>query len=361
MAAQDPVFIDNPAVKTREGHYVTLTVDVTNILKSWKESLFSYEWMLPDGTIKTQKELSETEGPKRAAVEQKLEKGETLERPVLGIGLLENVEIGAGRATFLTLAAHGAQHMSVHIPKSCEKEFAPFLPGAAPKKERKPRAKKSNDDRAGESGNVLFIILIAVMLIGALSFAVSQSSRTTSGNISNETQRLTAASMLEYSDSVRRAVAQLRTRGISQTSISFANPGAGTSNEIFNPAGAGLVYKAPDVAALTAANQWIFFATEQVSRMGTTCAAATCSELMIGVRGVKREICIMINDLLDVDNPTGEPPVVAAFTTAPAFAGTYSVPAHTIGATGALLAQQAACLFDTNGADYVFYQILIPR
>lgn len=120
-------FIDNPVIRGREGHYAEITVDCAKILKSWRASLFSYEWMLPDGRIKSAAELPEGERPRRAAVEEKLKKGAPLEKPVLGIGLLDNVEIGAGRATFLTLAAQGMKAMPVHVPKSNLSEFKSFL------------------------------------------------------------------------------------------------------------------------------------------------------------------------------------------------------------------------------------------
>jgi hypothetical protein len=128
MTALDKLtFIDNAAVAARPASYLTVTVDVAKILESWRESLFSYEWVLPDGRLKDQAELPALEQPKRAAVEDRLKRGEALEKPVLGIGLLENVEIGAGRAVFLTLAAHGAKKIPVHIPKTSEDEFSSFL------------------------------------------------------------------------------------------------------------------------------------------------------------------------------------------------------------------------------------------
>src|SRR5687767_4446270 len=111
-------FTDNAACKSRPDHYITVTVDVGKVLKSWQLSLFSYEWMLPDGRLKSREDLPAAEQPKRAAVEERISSRQPLERPVLGIGLMENIEIGAGRATFLTLAAHGAKTLSVHIPKS---------------------------------------------------------------------------------------------------------------------------------------------------------------------------------------------------------------------------------------------------
>lgn len=120
-------FIDNPVVASRRDHYVDVTVDTAKILKSWQSSLYSFEWMLPDGRIKTRDELPPAEQPKRDDIENRLKTGAKLEKPVLGIGLLENIEIGSGRALFLTLAAHGIKTVPVHIPKSNAEEFSIFL------------------------------------------------------------------------------------------------------------------------------------------------------------------------------------------------------------------------------------------
>lgn len=126
-ASNQPVFTDNPIAKNRPDHYLTVTVDTAKTLENWRISLFSYEWVLPDGRIKSLEELPEKEQPKRAAIEEQLSSNAPLEMPVLGIGLMENVEIGAGRAAFLTLAAHGIKTIPVHIPKSHEDEFQAFL------------------------------------------------------------------------------------------------------------------------------------------------------------------------------------------------------------------------------------------
>jgi hypothetical protein len=121
-----PKFIDNPVAKSRPGAYVDISVSVEKILKSWRISLFSFEWLRQDGQIKSPEELPEAERPKRTEVERRLIAGEALEKPVLGIGLLDNVEIGSGRAVFLTLAASGIETIPVHIPKSNEGEFKAF-------------------------------------------------------------------------------------------------------------------------------------------------------------------------------------------------------------------------------------------
>ena len=83
--------------------------------------------MHPDGRIKTLEELPEKEHAKRRDAEEKIEKQTDLEKPILGIGLMDNVEIGSGRALFLSLAAHGVKTIPVHIPKSNQDEFKNYL------------------------------------------------------------------------------------------------------------------------------------------------------------------------------------------------------------------------------------------
>lgn len=129
MAAQTDIkaqFKDNPVAAGRPGHYMEITVDTAKIMQSWRASLFSFEWLLPDGRIKTAGELSEAERPRREAVEDALRRNQPLDKPILGIGMMDNVEIGSGRAIFLTLVAHGAAALPVHIPRSNEADFKKF-------------------------------------------------------------------------------------------------------------------------------------------------------------------------------------------------------------------------------------------
>ncbi|MCB9983760.1 MAG: hypothetical protein H6861_08850 [Rhodospirillales bacterium] len=123
---KDIQFIDNKAAQTKPDYYMEITVDLARVLKSWKNSLYSFEWLNSDGKIKPLCDLSPPEQAKRQEVEDALKTARPLERPVLGIGLQDNVEIGSGRAIVLTLAANGWTHIPVHIPKSCESDFKPF-------------------------------------------------------------------------------------------------------------------------------------------------------------------------------------------------------------------------------------------
>ncbi len=123
----DPNLTDNKAALSRPDHYIRVDLLTKPVLKSWQSSLFSFEWMTPDGTIKSLADLPEKERVKRQQVEDAIRQGQALERPVLGIGMMDNIEIGSGRAVFLTLAAHGLERISVHIPKAHEDAFRGFL------------------------------------------------------------------------------------------------------------------------------------------------------------------------------------------------------------------------------------------
>jgi hypothetical protein len=119
-------FTENPLAAGEPGRYLSVHVRLPDIVKSWRGSLFSFEWLRPDGKIKSAAELKPAEREKRQAVEQLIGSGTAIPMPILGIGMMDNVEIGSGRAELLTLAAAGIEIMPVHIPKSSESDFKPF-------------------------------------------------------------------------------------------------------------------------------------------------------------------------------------------------------------------------------------------
>jgi hypothetical protein len=127
MTKQKPEFIANKATRNRGDQFIDITVDTAAVIKSWRLSMFSHEWLDSEDSIKPLDALPEREQSKRKAVEQSFRSGTPLEKPVLGIGIADNVEIGAGRAEFLTLAAMGHAVIPVHIPKSNESDFKDFL------------------------------------------------------------------------------------------------------------------------------------------------------------------------------------------------------------------------------------------
>lgn len=120
-------FQDNPSLKGREEKFVTLEIKVAPVLASWQESIFSHEWLTSEGQIKKTSEMADKVQSRRADIEKLIAGDSPLDRPVLGIGILDNVEIGSGKDLFLSLAALGMTTIPVHIPKSHEPDFRMFI------------------------------------------------------------------------------------------------------------------------------------------------------------------------------------------------------------------------------------------
>ncbi|HOO50773.1 MAG TPA: hypothetical protein PLK94_05715 [Alphaproteobacteria bacterium] len=120
-------FEENAALKGRETSFILADALVAPVLASWKESLFAHEWLNADGTIRTPADMTETVRVRRKAAEELLNGDKILERPVLGIGIMDNIEIGSGRDLFLAMAARGQDVIPVHIPKSQQEEFRLFV------------------------------------------------------------------------------------------------------------------------------------------------------------------------------------------------------------------------------------------
>lgn len=102
-----------------------------------------------------------------------------------------------------------------------------------------------------QSGSVLFLILIAVALFAALSYAVSQSSRSSGPSIKQEKETLQTAVTDDCTASVDTAMMRLKmVKGCDPTQISYELPGGGNANpqaptdkrcHLFNTNGGGIV------------------------------------------------------------------------------------------------------------------------
>ena len=117
-----------------------------------------------------------------------------------------------------------------------------------------------------EKGNALFLILIAVALFAALSYAVTNSGRAGSG-ADRETALLDAAQLRNYSAQLQTAVNRLRLIGggspeeisfqhdasgdgvVSDSSNDFYNPNTPTGCHVFRPEGGGVT--PPDIGFLS--------------------------------------------------------------------------------------------------------------
>lgn len=226
--------------------------------------------------------------------------------------------------------------------------------------------------RRGESGNVMFYIILGVALLGALSFAIAQGSRSPLQTLTEDRRKLVATEVISFGNTMASAVSQLRLRGTPVSALRFAHPDLpdadyGTfdtdpANEVFNLAGGAVSYKSPPSAATTTGTEdYQFLANNAVELVGTTCTAASCAELVMILPNVQQEVCIEINEYLDVDNPAGAPPVDTDIRETEKFQGTLGY-SRTIGdEDNALEGQKEACLNETGESEFVYYKVLLSN
>lgn len=171
-----------------------------------------------------------------------------------------------------------------------------------------------------QRGNALFLILIAVVLFAALSYAVTRSGRG-GGGISKEQAILDAAAMVSYAGAMTDAVTRLSlVNGCSDTQLNFASsrwvsapdyvnataPADGSCN-IFDVNGAGFTWEKPPSSSPSVE----YYVTGGITLHGVGQTASdvdpNSKDLLLTTR-TTRDICLAINNKLGITNPGGNPP-----------------------------------------------------
>ena len=340
-------FIDNPAAKSG---FTEIEIDCAAALKSWRKSIYSFEWLDQNGKIKPAADLSEAEGRRRFDIEKAIQNGDKIEKPILGLGVMDNIEIGSGRAALLTLIDHGHTSLPVHVPNSQKDEFTAFLA----------------TDTKQESGSVLFYILIAVVLLGSLSFAITRSNRAEVAGMNEERAGLLASEIITQAGLMTEATAALRLSGCADTHISFDTarlPGhvngsapGDKSCHLFHVNGGGLNYL--DLNPSAGPNPaWYFTGEMEVKDIGTTCGNDPCLEIVAMAKDLHQSVCTKINDLTGIGTtiPTEN---ISSADNFDSFQGSYNY-FDTV-ESAALSGQKMGC-FQANDNKYTFYRVLYRR
>lgn len=243
--------------------------------------------------------------------------------------------------------------------------------------------------RRHEHGNALFLILIAVALFAALSYAVTRSGRDT-GNINKETNLIDGAQRIQYAASIEQAVNHLKVIGnCSDEQIDFsgnngtsasingtpytytnaASPADGSCN-VFSANGGNVIPKnfsaisgglgtAVACGGCLPATSWLVTATRVVGN-GTDVGAAG-TDLLIWLGRPTREQCLNVNTTLGITNPAGEPPFDAFDCDSNPFDGTYPVCSNPIGDAVPALAGKSDFCVSWAANEYVQMHVLLAR
>lgn len=239
--------------------------------------------------------------------------------------------------------------------------------------------------RQSEKGNVLFLILIAVALFAALSYVVTQSTRSGGGSTEREKNILSSAQMTQYPTALRTSIIRMVLGGVAIENVMFNAPGnqgsISVSQLVFHPQGGGATYQdAPaDLSASgNAGLAWTYNANFDVPGIGIDGAGG--NDVIAFLPGVSSGVCKQVNEELGVDITsssgctgltTGVPEVstggIGALIDDPmddtyTFPTTDQVDLQCDGGT-AFSRQASGCFYDTDSATprYVFYSVLLER
>ncbi len=237
-------------------------------------------------------------------------------------------------------------------------------------------------NRQSEKGNVLFLILIAVALFAALSYVVTQSTRSGGGSTEREKNILSSAQMTQYPTALRTSIIRMVLAGVAIENVKFDAPGTApfntisTSQLVFHPQGGGATYQqAPAELSSSGNNQltWTYNAEFDVPGIGIDGAGG--NDVIAFLPGVSSGVCRQVNEELGINvttcsTTTSGVPAVANGVTATIntnMINTYVFPTTDrpdlvgpAGCTTVFNRQASGCFVDTTGR-FVFYSVLLER
>ncbi|NCO03876.1 MAG: hypothetical protein GW903_06765 [Alphaproteobacteria bacterium] len=224
-----------------------------------------------------------------------------------------------------------------------------------------------------QSGAVFYYILLAVVLIAALTYFVARDNRASVGLLSDDQARITANEIIEYGNMLASTVQKLKLRGCSDIEISIQRDWNGNGS-IQDDAGDNYNPNAPSdkschIFDINGGNinfrdfspyLYRISSTHRIESLGCSDPNDSCPELLFGLRHMSEIVCHAINKKLGFSNNMPFDSSGAAgfvgHTEYPPLGGT------TIGDEDPNLeGKTSACYLDNDDDEYIFYQVLLVR
>ncbi len=235
-----------------------------------------------------------------------------------------------------------------------------------------------------QSGNALWFILLAIVLLGGLTVLLSRTGSQTEETGDVERASIYASEIMKYSAGIAGAVQQLLSRGCSENQISFndpkhtvsyVNPKPAPNNacDIFNVKGGGMELMPKKEAWRLNASGYIYphlYGVQCIYGVGSGTTTCTRGEvdLVLQVGSIKKEICLAINSRLGIPMVGNEPPsdVLLGTPFIGEFVDTTNSNDDIIGDMGTasaagLRGKKAFCMRNTTTGGYAFMQVVIAR
>lgn len=225
-----------------------------------------------------------------------------------------------------------------------------------------------------QSGNVIFFILLAILLLGFLTAAL-RSGGIEGGQIDNETAAINVSRMKDQANAFERGVAFIMQNDASETDIRFAHanapadygndPTVNAQFQIFSRAGGGVEYLPPP-SGINDGSGWEFYGNTHMPQVGTA-----LPELLAVLPHITAEACTLINRQAGYtgtptdDGGSAQSPSCVYSDSSARFssAGMYSDPASntTNEATFSLKPATQACVTCDGDGSRHFVRVLLAR
>ncbi len=145
---------------------------------------------------------------------------------------------------------------------------------------------------------MVFMILLAVVLIGYLSVAVMNSSDSDSANIDSETLAVKTSQLRNYVGELERGIRYIQQNDTAEDDFRFAHadadsdygtPSTNPQNQLFHPSGGGALYRSPP-SGINDGSMWEFYGGTAVPAIGSNLA-----DLTAVLPNVTQSFCDYIN------------------------------------------------------------------
>lgn len=227
-----------------------------------------------------------------------------------------------------------------------------------------------------DSGSAFFLILIGIFMFASISYFMMSGSRQSAGTLAADQARIEAQSLISFANAVVQTVQSLKLRGCTDTEMDFRNafdtlnqyvnplsPSDGTCR-LFGTNGGKMNYAPistrgldPTMSANIGYSYVLPTGNIAVDSVGTT-----EPELTLVTPYIQREVCIQINKLLGVTNPSDAPPVDGGSLDFQPFIGVYAAADGISGGTNSMVGKSAGCVSVPGWGNQMFYiQVLIAR
>ncbi|MCB9965364.1 MAG: hypothetical protein H6855_04710 [Rhodospirillales bacterium] len=219
-----------------------------------------------------------------------------------------------------------------------------------------------------ESGNVLFMILIAIVLTGLLTVALQNTSQTGNENIDRETMMIRASQIRQHLSEIENAIQYIfQNNLISESDLRFAHPEAPTDygtitdtpeQQIFNRQGGAATYRLPPSGVNDGSN-WEFYGGTAMPGVGSDRA-----DLVAVLPNVTQEFCEFLNEQLGYTAQPQDPGTCVnegaggRFDAGTQFSASPNVPDD---ATFSITPALKACIECTADGSYHYVQVIMSR